>query len=161
MSKLTDFLLHEGKTDSGLHFSDVIYMKKDELETTHDYIQWIFPLPEPSRFVPGSPVLTQEEYDALHKGLYHLDRLVMAKGRFLTFLDEYDGWMVDIDHNHARISRVLKCLSLFRGLEYSSKFWDQVFYLLARANKDVSQQTKNFWQEAIHYRENQRTIRWK
>lgn len=161
MSKLTDFLLHEGTNTAGLYFGDVMYLQTADFELTHDFIQWIFPLPEPSRMVPSAPVLTQEDYDVLQVGLYPLDRLVMAKGRFLVFLEEYPSWMVDSDHNHARITRALKCLSLFRGMEYAMKFSDEVYRLLAKADKDVSSTSKRFWREALDYRETQGLIQWK
>jgi len=32
----------------------------DQLESVHDYIQWLFPLPEPSGFNVAAPVLTRE-----------------------------------------------------------------------------------------------------
>ena len=32
----------------------------DQLESVHDYIQWLFPLPEPSGFNVAAPVLIRE-----------------------------------------------------------------------------------------------------
>jgi hypothetical protein len=32
----------------------------DQLESVHDYIQWLFPLPEPSSFNAAAPALTRE-----------------------------------------------------------------------------------------------------
>ena len=36
----------------------------ERLEQVHDYIQWLFPLREPSAFNPGAPVLTRAAISA-------------------------------------------------------------------------------------------------
>lgn len=161
MSKLTDFLLHDGKNDAGLTFGDVMYLRTADFELKHDFIQWIFPVPEPSRVISSSPVLTQEDFFLLRKEYYPLDKLVVAKERYLRFLEDYDQWMVNNDHNHLRITRAIKCLSLFRGMEYAIKFYDDVFILLAKAEYDISPTSKSFWREALDYRETQEIIKWK
>ena len=61
------FAFIEGKgTD---HLSRTIHeiwrFNDHEIETTHDYIQWLFPLDEKSKAVPQSPVLTQDEISSL------------------------------------------------------------------------------------------------
>lgn len=44
-----------------LWFQRLIVQKSDEwLAATHDYIQWLFPLPERSQFNPHAPILTNE-----------------------------------------------------------------------------------------------------
>jgi hypothetical protein len=161
MSKLTDFLLLEGTNTAGLRFSDVMYLRTADFELEHDFIQWIFPLPEPSKVIPTSPVLTQEDYTLLQNEYYPLGRLVQAKHRYLRFLEEYDRWMAEHDHNHLRITRAIKCLSLFRGQEYATSFLDAVYVLLGKADRDVTKDVKLYWTEAQFYRENQRFIKWK
>lgn len=161
MSKLADFLINSGKTDAGLTFEDIMYLRDAELELHHDWIQWVFPSPKGSRVIPNSPILTQEDFDALKKEYYHLDRLVIAKNRYLRFLEDTDYWMADHDHNHLRITRAIECLSLFRGQDYATEFYDAVFRLLARADRDVNKDSKLFWIEATFYGKNQRAIKWK
>jgi len=48
------------------HYSDV------QLESTHNYIQWLFPLPEKSRYNPDAPLLNKKFIDvASKKGEVH------------------------------------------------------------------------------------------
>ena len=47
----------EGKTPDhrGRMLAMIIKQTDHQAETTHDYIQWLFPLDEPSRSVMGAP----------------------------------------------------------------------------------------------------------
>jgi hypothetical protein len=38
----------------------------EELEIVHDYIQWLFPVPERSSFNPDAPVVDDEVIEAFH-----------------------------------------------------------------------------------------------
>ena len=52
---------HRGRTLADIHAYD-----HDALERHHDFIQWLFPLPEPSPVNPLAPRLTAEAIDAFH-----------------------------------------------------------------------------------------------
>jgi hypothetical protein len=60
-----EFLEGKGKDASGRSIDDVLAFDDDALETNHDFIQWLFPLPEPSRAQPSSPILTVQEVTAI------------------------------------------------------------------------------------------------
>ena len=49
---VTAFLEGEGVDARGRSIFDVLGMDNVALERTHDFIQWLFPLPEPSAAVP-------------------------------------------------------------------------------------------------------------
>ena len=53
MTPLLGFLIGAGTDAAGRNHADIIAMTDAELEQHHDYIQWLFPLPEPSRAVPN------------------------------------------------------------------------------------------------------------
>ncbi|TMJ38226.1 MAG: hypothetical protein E6G87_06875, partial [Alphaproteobacteria bacterium] len=55
------FLTGEGHDHRGRFLADVLAFDNAILERSHDYIQWLFPLPEASRFSAGAPVLSHEE----------------------------------------------------------------------------------------------------
>ena len=59
----------EGKTPDhrGRILAMLLQQTDYQAETTHDYIQWLFPLDEPSRSVNGVPVLTQLEIDEIRQ----------------------------------------------------------------------------------------------
>jgi hypothetical protein len=92
-------------------------------EETHDFIQWLFPLPEPSRAVPSSPVATREDFLELESNPFLRMRSTVATARFLTFLDNTQKWRCASDHNHLRITRALRSLRLSGRFELSETLY--------------------------------------
>nr|WP_321986279.1 opioid growth factor receptor-related protein [uncultured Lichenicoccus sp.] len=130
-SHILDFL-RGSRTDTGSHSIGQIQAWDDSrLEAVHDYIQWLFPLPEASGFNPDAPILTQSDIahlkrepalqDALRRSwqrmlaFYRLDALGQP-GASASDLDVatviHAPWMRPGDHNMLRISRMLRCLAL-------------------------------------------------
>jgi hypothetical protein len=50
----------------------------DVLERTHDYIPWLFPLPEVSRFHPHAPILTSADIDRFKNSFGLKTRLTVS-----------------------------------------------------------------------------------
>lgn len=163
MSQLTQFLLADGQIPNGKTFGQIMNQRTADFEMAHDQIQWLFPLPEPSRAQPQSPILTRAEYDELKAGYFHLDRLVSAKRYMLEFLSRYKLWMSPHDHNHLRISRVIKCASLFRGHVYADDFRVMVWKTLRDNGKAdvISNTTVNHWLAAASYGDSEEIRKWK
>ena len=53
-----------------------------QAETTHDYIQWLFPLDEPSRSVNGAPVLAELDIDEIRQSSLAQANLAKSAGWF-------------------------------------------------------------------------------
>ncbi len=66
MSRLTDFYAGRGTDTEGRRLADLLAWDDDDLEQVHDFIQWLFPLPEPSRFNADAPLLTPDDIAAFH-----------------------------------------------------------------------------------------------
>src|SRR6266513_4685703 len=58
--RLLAFYRGEGKDDRGRTLEQVLDFDLDELEYTHDYIQWLFPLDVPSGVQPWAPLIDRE-----------------------------------------------------------------------------------------------------
>ena len=58
---IVDFYSGKTKDSSGRTLMEIHAWGYDELEKIHDYIQWLFPLPEPSQYNPLAPVLDAEQ----------------------------------------------------------------------------------------------------
>ncbi len=89
------------------------------LEAVHDTIQWLFPLPEPSGFNPGAPLLTAEDIAAFHRGPALRAALLASWQRMRRFYGLPHGaghWLTPGNHNMLRLSRILRCLHLL-GLQ--------------------------------------------
>ena len=119
------------------------------LERVHDYIQWLFPLMEPSRAVPGSPVLSAAERDLIRGDESLQQALLRAAARMQRFYDKNDHWLRAYDHNHLRITRILRALRMLVGVEAAEGFLAAVMARHLGAGHPVNPQSVAFWQEAL------------
>jgi hypothetical protein len=133
MSRLVDF--YRGKTtdSEGRLLSELWAWDDDRLEMVHDFIQWLFPLPEPSAYNPDAPLLKPADVEAfradeglranLHRsfvrilaflGLAHSSEATIAEGPNFAARSR-EVWAYP-NHNWLRITRILRSLTLL-GLE--------------------------------------------
>ena len=114
-SRIVAFLTADGRDGAGRTIEEVLAFSDDRLERHHDFIQWLFPLTEPSAAVPGSPVLTLEDIAAVRASATAQARLARAVQRMLAFYRDTDHWRRASDHNHLRVTRIIKSLRLLVG----------------------------------------------
>jgi hypothetical protein len=145
MSAIFDFYLDRG-LGAGRTFHQVLSLSDDELENNCDWVQWMFPLPEPSKMQPDSPVATQDDYNIIAQSPELKMRVLAALGRYLAFLDRTYKWHRPKDHNHLRITRVLRCLC-FCGL--NDPAFEFCEYAKAKVGATVGKQTVWYWEEAL------------
>ena len=60
MNRLLAFYAGSGPDHRGRYLRDIVRQDDRWLETTHDYVQWLFPLPEPSGVLPSAPTIDAE-----------------------------------------------------------------------------------------------------
>jgi hypothetical protein len=159
-----------GRPDSeGRYLRDLQTWPDDRLEMVHDFIQWMFPLMEPSLVNPAAPVLDAETIaefraapalqQALRKSwrrmldFYGLEVLGQEVERGQDFGVKAQNWLHPGNHNHLRITRILKSLCLL-GLEKEAlAFFDclQKLYDSERADTHsrITERTFQFWQDAV------------
>ncbi|KAI5821233.1 hypothetical protein BZA77DRAFT_232955, partial [Pyronema omphalodes] len=65
--KLVAFYLNQGPDHRYRRLVDIRNYSDQQLENIHDYIQWLFPLPEGSDFNPNAPLVTKEVAAAFRK----------------------------------------------------------------------------------------------
>ena len=116
MSEIIKF--YDGKKTSCRHnLSDIWSYSFERLEDGHDYIQWMFPLNEPSAHNNKAPILTAEDIKTFRESPMLKWRVMTSVHTFMRFLHfTTSAWLCEYDHNHLRITRILKCLMLF-GME--------------------------------------------
>ncbi len=148
MSKLTEFLTAYGRDTSGRTHEEVLRLKDASLESMHDLIQWLFPLPEPSRAVPGSPVLSQADILILRHSLIARMRMRASAQHMLQFYRNHANWLAAHDHNHFRISRIIRSLRLIVGDEDADAFRSVIMALVAEAKAAISSRTLSHWAAA-------------
>lgn len=143
------------------------------LESSHDYIQTVFPLPEESMF-SFAPIVTPEVRNAflaqaeLRSSLRHaLERMLTFYGlQFTTTTTDLDSlsgketvtrgpnfasasrnWVTRFDHNHLRITRILRSLRVL-GLSDEAAAMHDFLSTDEKVTKSVSPRSQMYWRRA-------------
>jgi hypothetical protein len=137
----------------------------ERLEDVHDFIQVLFPLDEPSRVSARAPLLddaTIERFrqdETIQANLlksfrrmlafygFRLDEMTKELTKADNFAERAANWLVIGDHNHLRITRILKCLTLCGLDEYAAAFL-KALREVADDNA-VSKETLWYWKNAV------------
>lgn len=143
------FLKGHGRDYLGRSHADILGWGDALLEDVHDYIQWLFPLCEPSIAVPSAPVLDPALLPALRADASVQVNLAAAAQRMATFYDRTEHWLASHDHNHLRITRILKTLRMLAGRETAQAFLEARLARIAETSALVSATSLRFWREAV------------
>lgn len=117
------------------------------LEHGHDYIQWMFPLPERSRAQPQSPVMTPEDLEEFKVNPTIRRRVMVSLNTMATFYGKSPQWCVAGNHNLLRITRILRSLTLMELHTLAQEFFE---FVSAKAKiHKLPDQTIWYWEEAL------------
>ena len=147
MSQLLAFYRGQGTDTEGRTLADLWAYSDREMEAVHDFIQWMFPLREPSRFNSDAPLLTDADIAAFAAEEPLRAALGRSIDRFFAFVGlcrEGDTVVPAADfarqrsvwahpnHNWLRITRVLTSARLL-GHEATARAF---FEFLAAGRED-------------------------
>jgi hypothetical protein len=141
------------------------YLELDDVfwNTCHDFIQWVFPTNEPSQFNKNAPVIDAIQIKDLLEVKDFDIKYKKAIGRYCEFLgiafydDKFelaDDWHEKViywlgpktfDHNHLRITRLLKSMKLLGFQELQIK----LFSFLQKFEKYINPTSFEFWKNAL------------
>jgi hypothetical protein len=162
ISPIVRFYQGDGTDSRGRTLADIQNLDHARMEYYHDFIQWMFPLAEPSRYNPDAPVLTEVDIAAFRSRPELREHLRRSFERFLDFLGlEYlDGSVVEAErrpdrsklfsipnHNWLRITRVLLCLKTL-GLDEECHAFFAHLEAVYRRKIGVTADTFGYWQNA-------------
>lgn len=132
------------------------------LEWSHNYIQRIFPLQEPSMF-SNAPLITDAEVKEIRESRPAQDNIRKVYITMLRFWKIDDAhirkwgndapvrfWNTPDNHNHFRMTRVLKSLKLLGMEREYQDFSTRLSYLLSLRDSGVvhiSDETSQIWKE--------------
>lgn len=157
-------------TDSkGRRLSEILELDDGRLERVHDYIQWLFPLPERSAFNPGAPILTPADLAAfrsrvelrasLHRAFvrmlafYGFAEIVMDQGVGIVptrdFPQRAQNWLTPGNHNFLRISRILRAMTLLGLQDQAKAFLVALEALQAEHGDRFGPMTLRYWRQAV------------
>lgn len=143
------FLDGSGQDGRGRTINDVLAFSDDELESVHDYIQWLFPLPTRSAAQPGAPVLLGSAIASIQADPEALANFGRAASRMLTFYNETEGWLARNDHNHLRITRILQSLRILLGEDAAHAFYNAVMTRHGASGSPVDPRNVAYWSRAV------------
>jgi hypothetical protein len=147
-SPILAFLEGEGTDARGRTVFHVLAMNDAALEETHDFIQWLFPLPEPSAAVPDAPVLSPDDIRAIRESELAPQALAAATDRMASFYRSTHGWLMPNDHNHRRITRIIRSLRLLVGDAEADAFRAFIMAGVQVTRAPVSARSLGYWATA-------------
>jgi hypothetical protein len=158
--RLVAFYRGEGHDHKGRRLEDIWALSPFWLEHTHDYIQWLFPIPEVGRFNAFAPLLTptvqaafEHETPLRHHQQRSLDIMLdffglTRNGNAITpqpFLSiQTHIWLKAGGHNHLRIKRMIRSLFLCHQPELARALQQAVIDIGTRYGV-VSDNSLNYW----------------
>ena len=149
---------HQGRT-----IEDIWALPPFWLEHTHDYIQWLFPIPEAGRFNGFAPLLDESAREAFAND----EALRANQRRSLDVMLQFFGlsrrglaiealpalnmrehiWLKRGGHNHLRISRIIRSLHLCHQPELAAAF-QQAVIVIGTTQGVVAEPSVAYWRAA-------------
>jgi hypothetical protein len=139
------FLRGVGPDSHGRLLNDIWAFSDAEIEHTHNFIQWLFPLAEASLSVLGSPTLTSDEIATLRLSVAAKTSIAESADWYTAFLSRKSHWKAKYDHNHLRITRAIKSLRLLVSDDEANRFRAGVFALLGDDADLIGEKARSFW----------------
>jgi hypothetical protein len=165
MSRLTEFYRGTGVDAEGRTLEQIWAYSDEEMEAIHDFIQWLFPLKEPSRFNPDAPLLTDADVaefqsdPRLKENLRHSFELFLAflglrceDGRIVKApdFDKKAGVWRHPNHNWLRITRVLSSVRMLGLDEPCRAFFEFLSALRHQGRSGITSSTFQYWDHAAN-----------
>jgi hypothetical protein len=168
-ARILAFHAGTGPDHRGRRIADVLAYDHEALELHHDYIQWLFPLEEPSGVMPFAPRL-----DPACRAAFARDPACRAALRraFATMCDFYGfvlderqepprlargphfaararEWVTPGNHNFLRLTRILKCLVALDEAPRARALLACLEAVHAERSATIGARTLAFWRGAV------------
>jgi hypothetical protein len=166
-SAIVAFYQGTGTDARGRRLVDVHSLSAWALDRVHDYVQWLFPLDEPSSVNPNAPILTGDDIetfrasDKLRKRLLDSLRLMLRFYGFELrgsadapavvmapdFAEKRGAWLIRGNHNLPRLTKILRSLTLLGCEAHAQALLD----CLTRVYEEqpIAASMFQYWSEAV------------
>lgn len=155
MSPLLAFYTGVAPDSRGRTLADILAWPDNRLEVIHDYIQWLFPLPEASTFNPAAPLLTDADIAAFHDQPAVHQALATSLARMRLFYGlpgdrvRQANWITPGNHNYLRLTRILRSLHLLGHDDAARALLRELEALFkAGAGASIGAPTLGYWRRA-------------
>jgi len=161
-----DFYRGTGCDANGRTLRQILAWDDRQLESVHDYIQWLFPNYRPSEINSQAPLLNETIVQAFHREPVLRDNLIVSFLRMLRFygleesgLHEFRRapnaaqrqavWLTPDNHNYKRITRILICLRVTMGPGFAQRFLRILEDIAQKeGRRSISRETLQIWRFA-------------
>lgn len=161
--QLINFYNNQGKDNKGREFKAILRWSDHELEHTHDYIQWLFPLQEASQFNPHAPILDDATLECFASSFDLRSNAAQAFHAMMDFygLSHIDGvcrldnqkfkWITPNNHNFLRLTRIIKFLVLIDMNLFARALYKTLLDITISTSerKEIMMESMGFWAEAL------------
>jgi hypothetical protein len=166
--EIAGFLAGTRPDDRGRYLRQIQQWPDERLEHVHDFIQWMFPLQERSAVNPEAPVLDAATIAEIRSDRSSQENLRISFHRMLAFyglqvMPESElrvgcarnfgqraaNWLSGGNHNHLRITRIIKSLNLL-GMEAEARALLECLKGIyeeerKKPSSSISERTFRFW----------------
>jgi hypothetical protein len=162
---IVDFYSGKATDTSGRTLREIHAWGYNELETVHEYIQWLFPLTEPSQYNPRAPVLDAEQIAQFHTDSELRARLLASFDKMIDFYgfernnlsivpsnsweERSRNWLRPGNHNHLRLTRILRSLSALDLKDQAHALFEALSAVFAEKPNAISDTTMKYWKRAL------------
>jgi Opioid growth factor receptor (OGFr) conserved region. len=163
------FYLGLGADHRGRRLATILAFTDRELEDTHDYIQWLFPLATPSGVMPDAPLVDDTcrnafRQDAALRGTLRgaLARMLAFYGLAIagsedapiivespSFLARAAEWLTPHNHNFLRLTRIMSSLALLGEPKFARALQAALERIYARHARTIGPVTIAYWRGAV------------
>jgi hypothetical protein len=147
-SQLVAFLEGSGTDSRSRRLEDIWQFDDDEIEYTHDFIQWIFPLREASGSNFSAPTLLASEIEVIRSSDQCQQNLETSASWILSFFKRTEEVVQFANHNHLRVTRIIKSLRLLHSDQLANQFKQEVLTMIQERQALINPVTVAFWLES-------------
>lgn len=148
---LLDFLEAKGTDYQGRVIRQIWSFDDGQIETTHDFIQWLFPLPLEKPSQMSRPTITPSGENRIKASRKAMDNMCISQDWYLGFLSRNKDWLSNYNHNHLRITRLLKSSSIFFDVPHSENLFSRILTLAGRDQEKIGAKALAYWSLALNH----------
>lgn len=162
---LVEFYRDGAPDDAGRTLAEILAWPDERLEEVHDFIQWLFPLPERSGANPAAPTLDDSTIETFRTTSQMQDRLRASFERILrfyglewtgakvdraaNFLARSQNWLHPMNHNHLRLTRILRSLRVLGLEDEAAALYEAIRAIYTEHPGRITERTFQFWSDAV------------
>ena len=147
-SRLVAFLEGSGTDTVSRRLSDIWQFDDDEIDHTHDFIQWMFPLREASGANFNAPTLLVFDIEAIQSSMQCRQNLEKSATWILAFFERTEEIFQYTNHNHLRVTRIIKSLRLLHSDQLADQFKQAILAMIQAKGARINPITVAFWLES-------------